>query len=259
MKNKTLKQAKQLINNYKKEEAKTILLQYVRQDSSNEEVWLLLASLLIGRQRLDCLEWALTINPENEQTRALLLNINPLRGYADPNWKKQDYFLEDIPPLEEESIPSDDKAISDGTVVFKSDISLTMKKSFWISFGLICAFLFLRLRFHLPGSWIAYILINIVVFAVCFVFLYLCLSLHFRDITVTQTQMIIEKPKYRLRKERRIVQIKDVLVEDVLEQNLADKKLQVRNAEPVSIAHLNGNQIIRLVSLVFDRKRKSDM
>ena len=250
MASKTLKQANQLINHGETEEAKMLLLQYVRQDSSNEEAWLKLASLLSGKHRIDCLEWALKINPQNEQTRQRLLKLNPQGGYTEADWQKQDYVLSGIPMLDERNHSSGYADLSKDEMIFKPDRTMTFQKSLGISFSFFCAFLYLRWKLHLHVPFLVYLLVNIAVFLVFFVFIYLCLSLHFRIITVTRTQLIIERPKFRLFRKRRIIRIEDVLVKEALEIKLANKELKIRNSEPVSIAFLSEKQMVILAGII---------
>ncbi len=47
----------------------------------SEILWLRLAGLVKGKQRLDCLERALHINPKNKQTLRLMKRLSPERAY----------------------------------------------------------------------------------------------------------------------------------------------------------------------------------
>lgn len=244
MANKLFRKATQSIKHGETEEAKKYLLEYVRQDSSNEEAWLMLASLLTGQERMDCWEWALKINPQNEHTRELLLKQNPQGGYADANWQKKEYVLTGIP------MPDERDKSSKKLMVFNPDRYLTLRNSVRISFVFVCLFLYLRFKLHLPIPWFPFILINIAIFLVFFVFLYLCLSLHFRVITLTPTQLIIETPKYRLFKKKKVIRIEDVMANEALETKFADGVIKIRNAEPLKILYLSAKQIVILAGTI---------
>lgn len=57
------------------------IVQFLRKNLQNEALWLIMAGALEGRQRFDCLERALRINPKNERTFGLMKTVNLKRAY----------------------------------------------------------------------------------------------------------------------------------------------------------------------------------
>jgi hypothetical protein len=51
-----------------------------QENRQSEFIWLRLSGLVKGRQRLDCLEKALQINPRNKQALRLMERLNPKRA-----------------------------------------------------------------------------------------------------------------------------------------------------------------------------------
>jgi hypothetical protein len=70
----------QLIATGQKEAAIQLIQEFIRQNAEREILWLRLSVLVKGKQRLDCLEKALTINPNNKQTLRLIERLNPKRA-----------------------------------------------------------------------------------------------------------------------------------------------------------------------------------
>jgi hypothetical protein len=57
------------------------IVQFLRENSQNELLWLCMAGALEGKQRFECLERALRINPQNEKTFRLMKMVNLKRAY----------------------------------------------------------------------------------------------------------------------------------------------------------------------------------
>ena len=57
------------------------IVQFLQRNLQNEALWLCMSGVVEGKQRFDCLERALRINPQNERTFRLMKMVNHKRAY----------------------------------------------------------------------------------------------------------------------------------------------------------------------------------
>ncbi len=80
-----LRQAAQLLQKGRKDEARALLIPFVRQHPNSEYGWLLLSLAVTDRQQqIECLRRTLTINPENARARDRLTALTAPEAAAEP-------------------------------------------------------------------------------------------------------------------------------------------------------------------------------
>jgi hypothetical protein len=57
------------------------MVRFLQRNLKNEALWIVMSGVLEGKQRFECLERALRINPQNESTFRLMKIVNHKRAY----------------------------------------------------------------------------------------------------------------------------------------------------------------------------------
>ena len=99
-----------LIKSGKKEEGRNLLIELIIHDPYNEEAWLWMSSASSGAERIDCLQKALEINPQNEHAQTMLNKLTAGDSEEDGSKKLASAEIKEN-QVEEEMVFSPDMGI----------------------------------------------------------------------------------------------------------------------------------------------------